>query len=66
MDTLQTIANIISQVGFPVAMASAMVYLVMKENKQHKDESDKWIAALQENTDVVRSLRELVEEMKGK
>lgn len=64
METAQQIANIVSQVGFPVAMASALLYVVYTLVKSHKEESNNWIEVITKNTDAVNTLVDLVKELK--
>lgn len=64
VETAQQIANIISQVGFPIAMATALLYVVYILSKSHKEESNNWIEVITKNTDAVNTLVELVKEMK--
>lgn len=50
--------QIISTVGFPIACVIAMFCLWNKEQEEHKTESEKWIEALNNNTNVMRNLLE--------
>lgn len=50
--------QIISTVGFPIACVIAMFWLWNKEQEEHKAESEKWIEALNNNTNVMRNLLE--------
>lgn len=52
--TIQAIAT----VGFPIVACCVMFYLNWKEQKDHKEESEKWVAALDKNTAVIDKLME--------
>jgi hypothetical protein len=51
-----TFTEFISTLGFPIACVVAMFWAQNKEREQHKEESDKWIEALNNNTRVVDKL----------
>lgn len=55
--------SLISNVGFPI-FACIMMYKAMeKERKDHKEESDKWVEALNNNTNVMKTL---ISKLEGK
>lgn len=54
------IYNIISNVGFPIAVSIAMFYYLNKQNERHKEEIDKLSEALQGNTKVLTELCTLI------
>ena len=62
METLQEISNIITTVGFPIAMCMMLYYQLLKNNEQHTNEMDKITEALNNNTNA---LNLLIEKMKG-
>lgn len=62
MGTLQAISNIITTVGFPIAMCMMLYYQLLKNNEQHTQEMDKITEALNNNTNA---LNLLIEKMKG-
>lgn len=47
-------ATLISNIGFPIACVIAMFYLLEQERKAHKEESDKWTEAVNNNTAVMQ------------
>lgn len=47
------ISQMISTVGFPIACTIALFYMLNKTQEQHKQESEKWIDALNNNTNVM-------------
>lgn len=62
METLHAISNIITTVGFPIAMCMMLYYQLLKSNEQHTQEMDKITEALNNNTNA---LNLLIEKMKG-
>lgn len=57
---MEEIVAIISNVGFPIACAVAMFLQMEKERESHKDESEKWVEAINKNTSVIATLMEVV------
>lgn len=55
---MTALTQIISNVGFPIACVIAMFYLWDKERTTHKEESEKWIEAINNNTVVMEKLLE--------
>ena len=58
MDTLQTVINLIKDLGFPIAVCIAMVWLNNKQVEQHKEEMSKVTDALNNNTLALTELRD--------
>lgn len=58
MDTLQTVINIIKDLGFPIAVCIAMFWLNNKQVEQHKEEMAKVTDALNNNTLALTELRD--------
>jgi hypothetical protein len=58
MDTLQTVINLIKDLGFPVAVCIAMFWLNNKQVEQHKEEMTKVTDALNNNTLALTELRD--------
>lgn len=58
MDTLQTIINLIKDLGFPIAVCIAMFWLNNKQVEQHKEEMSKVTDALNNNTLALTELRD--------
>lgn len=54
------IVNIISNVGFPIALCLVMFYYMNKQNEKHKQEIDKLSETLQNNTKVLTELCTLI------
>ena len=58
MDTLQTVINLIKDLGFPIAGCIAMFWLNNKQVEQHKEEMAKVTDALNNNTLALTELRD--------
>lgn len=56
MDTMQMILQAITTVGFPIVMCLCLAWYCMKLNDSHKAETDKFTAALNDNTIVLQEL----------
>lgn len=57
---ISDVTNIISNVGFPVAMCLLLFYYMEKQNERHKQETDKLNETLQGNTNVLTELTTLI------
>ena len=57
---MEELITIISNVGFPIACAVAMFLQMEKEREAHKEESEKWVEAFNENTKAITTLTEVV------
>lgn len=58
MDTLQTVINLIKDLGFPIAVCIAMFWMNNKQAEQHKEEMTKITDALNNNTLALTELRD--------
>ena len=58
MDTLQTVINLIKDLGFQIAVCIAMFWLKKKQVEQHKEEMSKVTDALNNNTLALTELRD--------
>ena len=56
----QSIAGLISSVGFPIAACCAIFWQMNKQTEQHKQEMDKMTEALANNTAAVVELSTLI------
>lgn len=54
------VTSIVSNVGFPIACVAVMFYQMEQERKSHKEESDKWVEAINNNTKVMEKVLEKV------
>lgn len=53
---VDNISTLISTLGFPIGMCLIMCYYINKINDAHKEESDKFAEALNNNTIVLQKL----------
>lgn len=53
---LQTISQLVSNLGFPIACVCVMFWQQNEERKNHAAESEKWVAALNHNTLAIERL----------
>lgn len=53
---LNDLSTLISTLGFPMAMCLIMCYYINKINDAHKEETDKFAEALNNNTVVLQKL----------
>ena len=58
---MQEILTAISTVGFPIVACVGMFYVMLKTNEQHKEENQKMIEAINNNTIVLTKLCEKIE-----
>lgn len=52
----EDLATLISTLGFPIGMCLIMCYYIYKINEAHKEETDKFAEALNNNTVVLQKL----------
>lgn len=60
---MDNIAQIISTLGFPIAVCVYMFYSQEKERERHKEETDKLTEALNNNTVVIQSLKDAIDHL---
>lgn len=53
---INDLATLISTLGFPIGMCLIMCYYINKINDAHKEETDKYAEALNNNTVVLQKL----------
>ena len=53
---LQTISQLVSNLGFPIACVCVMFWQQNEERKTHAAESEKWVEALNRNTVAIERL----------
>ena len=61
----QAIINAISTVGFPIVMCIILLYIVNKQNEEHKEEMAKITASLNNNTLVIQHLTDTISNING-
>jgi preprotein translocase subunit YajC len=52
------VSQIISNLGFPIAVCVALFWYLMRENDAHKEETEKLREALENNTLIITKLYE--------
>lgn len=57
-EIVQLISQLVSNVGFPIACVCVLFYMQNKEREAHKEESEKWVEALNNNTRVMEKVLE--------
>lgn len=60
MDIFQMVMQAITTVGFPVVMCLCLAWYCMKLNDTHKAETDKFAAALNNNTIILQKLCDIL------
>ena len=58
---VQVIGQLIASLGFPIVACCAMFWMVIKNEERHKDELDGMRKTIQENTNVLSSIKELIQ-----
>lgn len=59
---VSVITQIVSNLGVPVACLVAMFWLMNKEREDHRNESEKFIEAINNNTLVMTQIAERLEQ----
>lgn len=58
---INTVTQLISSVGFPIALCVYMIYTMQKQGENHKSEIDELTKALENNTIAVVRLVEKID-----
>ena len=58
---VQVIGQLIASLGFPIVAAAAMFWMVNKQEERHKAEMDSMRKTIEDNTNVLVSLKELIQ-----
>ena len=58
---VQVIGQLIASLGFPIVAAAAMFWMVNKQEERHKAEMDSMRKTIEDNTNVLASLKELIQ-----
>lgn len=53
---INTLAQLVSNLGFPIAACAAMFWKLNKDEERHKEETEKLADAVNNNTDVINTL----------
>lgn len=57
---IDSVTQVISNVGFPVAVCIALFFYMEKQNERHQQETDKLNETVQSNTKVLTELCTLI------
>lgn len=60
MEWVETAANLVQSVGFPIMCVIVIFWLWYKEQEAHREETAKFAEAINNNTEVMRQLKELI------
>lgn len=55
---MNSITEVISNLGFPIAVCVALFWYLMKQNEAHREETEKLRQALENNTLIITKLYE--------
>ena len=58
---VQVIGQLIASLGFPIVACCAMFWMVNKNEERHKDELDGMRKTIEDNTNVLSSIKELIQ-----
>ena len=58
---IQIIGQLIASLGFPIVACCALFWLVNKQDERHKTEMDSLRKTIEDNTNVLLSLKELIQ-----
>ena len=58
---IQVIGQLIATLGFPIVACGALFWMVNKNEERHKDEMEGLRKTIEDNTNVLSSLKELIE-----
>lgn len=61
-----TITSLVSNLGFPIVCVGVMFWMQNKEREAHSAESERWTKVVEENTEALRDLKEVVNLLKEK
>lgn len=59
---IQTISQLISSIGFPIAACCAIFYMMNREREDHKNEVDSLKGVLAEVKETMAALKQLIED----
>ena len=65
MDWINTLTEVISNLGFPIVCCGALFWYVVKHTEKQNDEIDKLAETVNQNTEVLRDLKELINALVG-
>lgn len=62
---MDEILTAISTVGFPIVCCLILGYLLIQEQKAHKEESSRLVESINNNTLIMRELKQLIYDIRG-
>ena len=62
---MDDILTAISTVGFPIVCCLILGYLLIQEQNAHKEESSRLVESINNNTLIMRELKQLIYDIKG-
>lgn len=60
---VQVIGQLIASLGFPIVACGAMFWMVNKQEERHKEEMNGMRKTIEDNTNVLTSLKDLIQIM---
>lgn len=60
------IMNAISTLGFPIVVCAALFWYINKQNENHKEEITALRSTIEENTNIIHEVKELIKMIAGK
>lgn len=60
------IINAISTLGFPIVVCAALFWYINKQNENHKEEITALRSTIEENTNIIHEVKELIKLIAGK
>lgn len=57
----QVIGQLIASLGFPIVAAGALFWMVNKNEERHREEIDGMRKTIEDNTNVLSSLKDLIQ-----
>ena len=63
---IQVIGQLIASLGFPIVACGAMFWMVNKQEERHNEEVGSLRKTIEENTQVLSSLKELIQVLLNK
>lgn len=57
---VQVIGQLVASLGFPIVACGALFWMVNKNEERHKEEMDGLRKTIEDNTNVLASLKELI------
>ena len=62
---MDEVLTAVSTVGFPIVCCLILGYLLLQEQQAHKEESNRLVESINNNTLIMRELKQLICDIKG-